>query len=166
MRSMASANMGATEIYLILLQPSPIFSGMVFSRATSLMTLLFRRSSAGPDSTPWLAQAYTLLAPPTSTIALAALQKDIFIPAERSKGAVSGHKVVVELTDYGYKDRKPEGKVVEIIGHINDPGTDIMSIVRAYDLPVEFSEKIMHQVENVSNEVSTADMAGRMDLRN
>ena len=90
---------------------------------------------------------------------------DIFIPLERSKGAVSGHKVVVEVTDYGKEGRKPEGKVVEIIGHINDPGTDIMSIVKAYDLPVEFSEKIMHQVENVSNEVSTADMAGRMDFR-
>lgn len=90
---------------------------------------------------------------------------DIFVPQERSKGAVSGHKVVVEITDYGKEGRKPEGKVVEIIGHINDPGTDIMSIVKAYDLPVEFSEKIMHQVENVSNEVSTADMAGRMDFR-
>ena len=90
---------------------------------------------------------------------------DIFIPQERSKGAVSGHKVVVEITDYGKEGRKPEGKVVEIIGHINDPGTDIMSIVKAYDLPVEFSEKIMHQVENVSNEVSNADMAGRMDFR-
>ena len=90
---------------------------------------------------------------------------DIFIPQERSKGAVSGHKVVVEITDYGKEGRKPEGKVVEIIGHINDPGTDIMSIVKAYDLPVEFSEKIMHQVENVSNDVSTADMAGRMDFR-
>lgn len=90
---------------------------------------------------------------------------DIFIPQERSRGAVSGHKVVVEITDYGKEGRKPEGKVVEIIGHINDPGTDIMSIVKAYDLPVEFSEKIMHQVENVSNEVSTADMAGRMDFR-
>ena len=91
--------------------------------------------------------------------------QDIFIPLERSKGAVSGHKVVVEITDYGKNGKKPEGKVVEIIGHINDPGTDIMSIVKAYDLPVEFSEKIMHQVENVSNEVSTADMAGRMDFR-
>ena len=90
---------------------------------------------------------------------------DIFVPQERSKGAVSGHKVVVEITDYGKEGRKPEGKVVEIIGHINDPGTDIMSIVKAYDLPVEFSEKIMHQVENVSNEVSAADMAGRMDFR-
>ena len=91
--------------------------------------------------------------------------KDIFIPQERSKGAVSGHKVVVELTDFGGDGRKPEGKVVEILGHINDPGTDILSIVRAYDLPVEFSEKIMNQVERVANEVSTADMAGRMDLR-
>ncbi len=90
---------------------------------------------------------------------------DIFIPQERSKGAVSGHKVVVEITDYGKEGKKPEGKVVEILGHINDPGTDILSIVRAYNLPVEFSERILKQVENVSNEVSTADMAGRMDLR-
>ncbi len=91
--------------------------------------------------------------------------KDIFIPAERSKGAVSGHKVVVEITSYGKKDKNPEGKVVEIIGHINDPGTDILSLVRAYDLPVEFSEKIMNQVERVAKEVSDADMAGRMDIR-
>ncbi len=91
--------------------------------------------------------------------------KDIFIPQERSKGAVSGHKVVVEITNYGANGKNPEGKVVEILGHINDPGVDILSIVRAYRLPVEFSEKIMHQVENVAHEVSSADMAGRKDLR-
>lgn len=90
---------------------------------------------------------------------------DIFIPKERSKGAKSGHKVVVEITSYGKKGRKPEGKVVEIIGHIDDPGTDILSIVKAYDLPVDFSEKIMRQVENVAKDVTPADMAGRMDLR-
>ena len=59
---------------------------------------------------------------------------DIFIPKERSKGAMSGHKVVVEITSYGKKGKKPEGKVVEIIGHIDDPGTDILSIVKALDL--------------------------------
>ncbi len=90
---------------------------------------------------------------------------DIFIPKGKSMGAVAGHKVVVEVTSYGKKDKKPEGRVVEIIGHINDPGTDILSIVKAYGMPVEFSEKIMHQVENVSKEVTDADMAGRMDLR-
>jgi ribonuclease R len=93
------------------------------------------------------------------------LADDIFVPVERSKGAVSGHKVVCEITDYGKNNRKPEGKIVEILGHVNDPGVDIMSIVRDYELPVEFSEKIMHQVENVANEVSEADMAGRRDLR-
>ena len=91
--------------------------------------------------------------------------KDIFIPKEKSKGAVSGHKVVVEITNYGKGGKNPEGKVIEIIGHIDDPGTDILSIIRAYDLPMDFSEKIMHQVENVAKEVTTADMAGRRDLR-
>ena len=93
------------------------------------------------------------------------LAQDIFIPIERSKGAVDGHKVVVEITDYGKNGKKPEGKIVEILGHINDPGTDILSIVRGFDLPTEFAPKIMKQVENVAKEVSEADMAGREDLR-
>ncbi len=93
------------------------------------------------------------------------IASDIFIPIERSKGAVDGHKVVVELTSYGGENKKPEGKVVEILGHINDPGVDIMSIVRGYDLPMEFGEKVMNQAERVSNEVSEADRAGRLDLR-
>ena len=91
--------------------------------------------------------------------------EDVFVSAERSKGAVSGHKVVCEITDYGKNNRKPEGKITEILGHVNDPGVDIMSIVKGYELPTEFSEKIMHQVERVANEVSEADMAGRRDLR-
>lgn len=91
--------------------------------------------------------------------------KDIFVPLERSKGAVTGHKVVVELTSYGKDGKKPEGKVVEIIGHVNDPGTDIMSIVKGYDLPVEFPEKVLNQAEREAKDVTSADMAGRMDIR-
>ncbi len=102
---------------------------------------------------------------------------DIFVPLERSKGAVSGHKVVVEITDYGadagspgYSPgrghaKNPEGRIVEILGHINDPGVDILSVVRAYELPVEFPEKVMNQAERVAKEVSEADRAGRRDLR-
>lgn len=55
--------------------------------------------------------------------------------------------------------------MTEIIGHVNDPGTDIMSIVKGYDLPVEFPEKVLRQAERVSKPVSEADMAGRRDLR-
>ena len=93
------------------------------------------------------------------------IAQDIFVPKEWSKGAMTGHKVVVEITGYGTNTKSPEGKVVEILGHINDPGVDIMSIVRGFDLPVEFGEKIMNQVERVSQEVSEADCAGRRDLR-
>ncbi len=93
------------------------------------------------------------------------LGQDIFIPLEHSKGAVDGHKVVVEITDYGNERKKPEGKIIEIIGHINDPGTDIMSIVKGYDLPTEFPPKVLKQAENVGKPVSGADMAGRKDVR-
>lgn len=90
---------------------------------------------------------------------------DIFISKEHSKGAVSGHKVVAEITSYGTNRHSPEGRIVEILGHINDPGVDILSIVRGYELPMEFPEKVMNQAERVAQDVSEADCAGRRDLR-
>lgn len=93
------------------------------------------------------------------------IASDIFIPKEGSKGALDGHKVVVELTSYGDERHKPEGKVVEILGSIDESGVDIMSIVRNFDLPTEFGEKVMNQAGRVPDEVHEADMAGRMDLR-
>lgn len=91
--------------------------------------------------------------------------RDIYIPAGKEKDAMTGHKVVVELTSYGGERMKPEGEVSEIIGHINDPGTDILSIVKDYDLPTEFPEKVLNQAVRVGKEVSEADCVGRMDLR-
>lgn len=91
--------------------------------------------------------------------------RDIFIPIERSKGAVNGHKVLVELTSYGSNTKKPEGKVIKIIGHINDPGTDILSVVYGHELPMEFPERVLNQAERVAKEVSGADRQGREDLR-
>ena len=93
------------------------------------------------------------------------IASDIFVPKERSKGAVTGHKVVVELTDYGDNKHKPEGKVVEILGHLNDPGVDILSIIKGFDLPVEFSERVLNQAQRVAKDVSDADREGRKDLR-
>lgn len=91
--------------------------------------------------------------------------KDIFVPLERSKGAVTGHKVVVEITNYGGENKKPEGKVIEILGHVNDPGTDILSIIKTNDLPTEFPQKVLNQAERVSTPVTSADIAGRKDIR-
>ncbi len=90
---------------------------------------------------------------------------DIFVPQERSKGAVNGHKVVVEITDYGGAGKNPEGRITEILGHVNDPGVDILSVVKGYDLPLAFPEQALRQAERVSKPVTDADMAGRLDLR-
>ncbi len=93
------------------------------------------------------------------------ITRDIFIPLEAARGAVNGHKVLVKLTSYGSKSKSPKGKVEEIIGHVNDPGTDILSIVYAYDLPASFPEKVLNRAERVKDEVIPADLEGRLDLR-
>ena len=90
---------------------------------------------------------------------------DIYIPAGKELDAMTGHKVVVELTSYGGEHMKPEGRVVEIIGHVNDPGTDILSIVTDMGIKTEFPEKVIGQAVRVGKPVSEADCAGRKDLR-
>ena len=91
--------------------------------------------------------------------------KDIFIPKEFTKGAVDGHKVVVKITNFGDATSNPEGKVVEILGHVNDPGVDIMSVVRAYDLPVDFSEEVMRSLNAVPDEIDPEEVKSRKDIR-
>lgn len=91
--------------------------------------------------------------------------RDIYIPKEYTKGAVTGHKVVVKIISYGSKEKKPEGRIIEILGHINDPGVDIMSIVKGYNLPTEFPTPVMKYIDNIPEEVDPKDMAGRMDIR-
>ncbi len=80
--------------------------------------------------------------------------KDIFIPINKSRGAVAGHKVVVKLTFWGSEDKKPEGEIIEIIGHINDPDTEIKAIIMAYDLPTVFPDDVMDQVKTVPDKLT------------
>lgn len=91
---------------------------------------------------------------------------DIFVPLERSKGAVTGHKVVVKITDYGTDRKSPEGIVREILGHAGDPGVDILSIVKAYEIPSEFPQEVLQETEAVPCEVHPAELSGRLDYRN
>ena len=91
--------------------------------------------------------------------------RDIFIPAERSMGAVDGHKVVVKITDYGSRYKSPEGRIIEILGHAGDPGVDILSVIKGYDLPLDFPEKVMKQAGKVPDKVREEDIYGRLDLR-
>ena len=90
---------------------------------------------------------------------------DIFIPHGFTKGAVTGHKVVVEITDFGTPDKNPEGHVTEIIGHIDDPGTDIISVIRAFGIPMEFPEGVINELKSVPEVIDEEDTVGRLDLR-
>ncbi len=92
--------------------------------------------------------------------------KDVFIPKEFTKGAVDGHKVVAKITNFGDATSNPEGKIVEILGHVNDPGVDIISVVRAYDLPVDFSEEVMRSLNKVPDEIDQEEIKNRKDIRN
>ncbi len=91
--------------------------------------------------------------------------QDIFIPLEAMNGALDGQKVVAEITQYAEKGKKPEGKIKEVLGFLEIPGTDILCIAKEYQLPLGFTEKQLNQAERIAKPVSEADMFGRMDLR-
>lgn len=93
------------------------------------------------------------------------LAKDIFIPTFASMGARDGEKVVVEIVDYP-EGRKPEGKVVEILGKVGDVGVDILSIIRAHDLIEEFPAAVLSEARKIPQTVSDEQIKGRHDFRN
>lgn len=95
----------------------------------------------------------------------AKITMDVYIPNGHDKGAVDGHKVVARIDSYGGNGKKPEGTIIEILGHKNDPDTDILSVVRSYEIPEQFKEATLRQAERIPEEVSEKEKAGRKDLR-
>lgn len=91
---------------------------------------------------------------------------DIFIPKGSTKGAVTGSKVVVNITKRPSPNKCAEGEVIEILGHKDDPGVDILSIIRQFDLPVDYPEDVYEQTENMPEDITEAEIEGREDLRN
>ena len=90
---------------------------------------------------------------------------DIYIPSGKNLGAVDGHKVLVHITKAPTAKDNPEGEVTEILGHINDPGVDILSIIMQYDLPTEFPESVYNQIETIDETIENEDKTGRTDFR-
>ena len=89
---------------------------------------------------------------------------DIFVERKNSLNAVDGHKVVVELIKH-INNTKYEGKVTEIIGHKNDPGVDILSNVKKYNINTDFPDDVKEEVSKMPMEVLDSDLDGRRDLR-
>ena len=91
--------------------------------------------------------------------------KDVFIPKKDSKGVRDGDKVVAAITDYGSRNKSPEGKIIENLGSCRAPGTDILAIVKSFGIPSEFPQRVLNQAMRVPDHVLEADFDGRMDLR-
>lgn len=90
---------------------------------------------------------------------------DLFIPEGKSMNAENGQKVVAQILSYGEEGKNPEGEIKEILGSITDPGTDILSIAKAYDIPMDFPPEVLEQLEEIPEEVEPRDLQGRKDLR-
>lgn len=91
---------------------------------------------------------------------------DIFVAKEDTLGAVDGHKVVVEITNWPDQVKSATGMITKILGHKNDPGVDILSIIYKHDIPPEFPEEVVEAATQVPDEITEKDLIGRRDLRN
>lgn len=93
------------------------------------------------------------------------ITQDIFIPKGKNLGAIEGHKVLVEITEYTDGTHNPEGHVKAILGHKNDPGVDILSIIYQHGINIEFPDNVIQEAENVPDQISPDEIKGRRDLR-
>lgn len=94
------------------------------------------------------------------------IESDFFIQREHTKGAKDGQKVYCKITEYGGKKRRPEGRVVEILGDANDPKTDYKSVIREYNIFPEFSMEVVNEAEALPDFVTEPEKQERSDYRN
>lgn len=95
------------------------------------------------------------------------INRDIFVPSEAFKGAVDGDKVVARIVEYPEGRAAAQGEVVEILGHKDDPGVDILSIIRKHQLPEAFPEEVMEEALAAPDVIDEEEITkqGRWDLR-
>ena len=91
--------------------------------------------------------------------------QDFFINKDDFNGAKDGDKVVIQVTRWQEKKRNPEGKVIEVIGKNGEPGVDIVSIVRKYQLPEDFPQEVLAKAEKIPLKIPPEEIQGRRDLR-
>ncbi|MCL2341642.1 MAG: ribonuclease R [Firmicutes bacterium] len=90
---------------------------------------------------------------------------DIYVAKRNFGGAKDNYKVVVKITKYPKDGKHPEGKVVEVIGRIDQEGVDMLSLIREYQLPYEFPAQVIEEAKSIKEEISKKDIPNRLDLR-
>ena len=90
---------------------------------------------------------------------------DIYIAKKDFGKARNQHKVLVEITKYPEKGKKAEGKIIEVLGNINEAGVDMLSLIKEHGLPSKFPEQVIEEAKRCGNNVDKKDIPNRVDLR-
>ena len=90
---------------------------------------------------------------------------DIFIPKSKANGAMDGHKVIARITKYPEEWSSAEAEIIKILGHKNDPGIDILSIIYKHGITIDFPEEVLQQAAETPDEISPEELEGRVDRR-
>ncbi len=93
------------------------------------------------------------------------IPNDIFIPKGQTNGAADGHKVIVNITKFPEERMSAEGEIVEILGHKNDPGIDIISIIYKHGIKLDFPDEVLKQAADTPDQISEGELKNRRDLR-
>ena len=90
---------------------------------------------------------------------------DIYISKKNFGKARNNHKVLVKITKYPEKDKKAEGKIIEVLGNVNEAGVDMLSLIKEYKLPAKFPEPVVEEAKRCGNKVDKKDIPNRVDAR-
>jgi ribonuclease R len=93
------------------------------------------------------------------------LCRDIFISKKNFGKARNNHKVLVQITKYPQKGKKAEGKILEVIGNVNEAGIDMLSLIKDYDLPYKFPKEVVKEAQKYGDKINLEDAKNRVDLR-
>lgn len=93
------------------------------------------------------------------------LCRDIFISKKNFGKARNNHKVLVQITKYPQKGRKAEGKILEVIGNVNEAGIDMLSLIKDYDLPYKFPKEVVKEAQKYGDKINLEEAKNRVDLR-
>ncbi len=91
---------------------------------------------------------------------------DIFISKANWGKARNRHKVLVQITKYPEKGKNAEGKIIEVLGGVNEAGVDMLSLIKQYELPYKFPEEVVNEAKAFGTKIDESDMQNRKDLRN
>lgn len=94
------------------------------------------------------------------------LGTDIYVSKKNALKAKNNQKVVVEITKQPKNGKSAEGKIIEIIGYIDQAGVDMLSLVKEYGLPYDFPVEVVKEAKKIKQEIDEKDIANRKDLRN